>query len=148
MKTYKSNINEIQLKRIKTEFPKVKISRSQDANEYARKFYHEDLTIYESMFLILLNAANNTIGYAKISQGGVSGTVVDAQIIAKYAIETLAKAVILVHNHPSGYLKPSQADKDVTEKVKNTLNIFDCKVLDHLIITEDEYFSFGDNGLI
>ena len=148
MKTYKSNSLEISLKRKKSDYKKVKISRSEDANEYARQFYHDDLTIYESFFIILLNQSNNTIGYAKISQGGVAGTVVDPKLVAKYAIESLAKSVILVHNHPSGNLKASEADKKVTNKINKVLNLFDCQVLDHIILTEREYLSFADSSLL
>lgn len=95
-----------------------------------------------------MNRSNNTIGYAKISQGGVAGTVVDVKIIAKYAIDTLASSVILAHNHPSGNTQPSRADKDITQKIKDSLKLFDISVLDHIILTEDEYFSFADEGLI
>lgn len=148
MKTYKSNSLEISLKRKKSDYKKVKISRSQDANKYSRQFYHDDLTIYESFFIILLNQSNNTIGYAKISQGGVAGTVVDPKLVAKYAIDSLAKSVILVHNHPSGNLKASEADKKVTNKINKVLNLFDCQVLDHIILTETEYLSFADSSLL
>ena len=148
MKTYKSNSLEISLKRKKSDYKKVKISRSEDANKYARQFYHDDLTIYESFFIILLNQSNNTIGYAKISQGGVAGTVVDPKLVAKYAIESLSKSVILVHNHPSGGLKASEADKKVTDKINKVLNLFDCQVLDHIILTETEYLSFADSSLL
>ena len=88
------------------------------------------------------------IGYAKISQGGIVGTVIDATIIAKYCVEALATSVILAHNHPSGGLVPSQQDKDITRKIKDTLKIFDCNVLDHIILTEDSFFSFADEGLM
>ncbi len=98
--------------------------------------------------MILLNNANNTIGYVKISQGGIAGTLADVRIIAKYAINSLATSVILVHNHPSGTLKPSQSDKYITKKIKRTLNIFDCKVLDHIILTETDYYSFADDHII
>lgn len=102
------------------------------------------------MFLLLLNNSNNTLGYVKISQGGITGTVVDIRIIAKYAIESLATAVILCHNHPSGNLKPSEADKILTTKVYKGLELLDIKVLDHIILVPDseEYFSFADEGLM
>ena len=148
MKTYTSTTPEIKLKRVKTDFLKAKITRSDDAQKFARQFYFDDLTIYESFFIILLNNANNTIGYAKISQGGVGGTIADPQLIAKYAIESLCKGVILVHNHPSGSKNPSTADKKITKKIQATLKIFDCRVLDHIIITEESYLSFGDEGIL
>ena len=148
MLSYKNTTDRIILKRIKSEFPKAEITNSSDAATFARQFYHDDLTLYESFFLILLNNANNTTGFVKISQGGVTGTVVDPRIVAKYAIETLSKSVILVRNHPSGTLKPSEADKQITEKIKKGLKLFDCEVLDHIILTENSFFSFADKGLI
>ncbi|MFA5300220.1 MAG: JAB domain-containing protein [Lutibacter sp.] len=148
MKTYKSNISAISLKLEKSDYKKVKIQSSQDAANYARQFYFDDLEIYESFFLILLNRANNTIGYAKISQGGVAGTVVDVKIIAKYAIDCLAASVILVHNHPSGNKQPSTQDIEITKKIRATLQFCDIAVLDHVIITSDSYFSLADNGNI
>src|SRR5690606_28131016 len=122
MQEYKTNIESIRLVREKTDYNRVKISSSTDAQEYARNLCHDDLTMYESFFMIMLNNANNTTGYVKISQGGITGTVVDARIVAKYALETLAVGVILVHNHPSGNLKPSQSDLNLTKKIKNGLD--------------------------
>ena len=95
----------------KQNFEIVKIKSSIDSCEFARKFYHEDILIYESSFIILLNSANNVMGYAKISQGGVCNTQVDIRLVAKYAIDSLATSVIFVHNHPSGNAKPSIEDK-------------------------------------
>lgn len=148
IRQYKTNINLLSLKKNKTDIKKAAIKSSKDAADYARQFYFEDLQIFESAFIILLNNSNNTIAYAKISQGGVCSTVVEPAIIAKYAVDTLAKGVILVHNHPSGSLKPSNGDKKITEKVKNTLAIFDCTLHDHIILTEDDYTSFADEGWI
>lgn len=148
MKTYKSNIEELKLRRIKSDLPKVKIGSSKDAADYIRQFYHDDITIYESFFILLLNRQNVTMAFAKISQGGVVGTVVDAAIVAKYVVDSLATGVILAHNHPSGNLRPSDADKAITEKIRKGLALFDCQVLDHVILTEDSYYSFADNGLL
>lgn len=148
MKQYKELIKEkiICVKEKNTTFNKVKISSSKDAQEYARKFYFDDLEIYESFFIILLNKSNNTIGYAKISQGGIAGTVVDVKIICKYALDCLASGLILVHNHPSGNVVPSDSDKNITNKIKQALNIIDVNLLDHIIITEEKHLSFQDEG--
>jgi len=148
MKEYKSNVSEISLKRIKSDIKKVKITSSLIASNFARNFFHEDITIYESFFIILMNRSNNTIGYAKISQGGVAGTVVDPKIVAKYCVDTLSSACILVHNHPSGNKKPSQEDINITKKVRDGLKLFDINVLDHIILTDEEYLSMADEGLI
>ena len=143
-----TKIDRLELKRIQEDFPKMKITSSEDAYKYIKQFYSDDISIYESFFILLLNKSNTTIGYAKISQGGICGTVVDVRIIAKYAIESLSSSIILAHNHPSENIMPSDADKHITTKIKNTLNIFDVNVFDHIILTENNYFSFADNYLI
>lgn len=148
METYKSNIDEYKLTKVAANFKRAQITASKDAATFARQFYFEDIEIYESSFLVLLNQVNNTIGYVKISQGGIVGTVVDVALIAKYAVESLARSVILVHNHPSGTLQPSAADINITEKTRAALDLFSIKVLDHIILTADGYYSFGDEGLI
>jgi DNA repair protein RadC len=142
------HLNLYELKKNKTEFQKTQIKTSLDAADFIRKFYSDDIGIYESFFILLLNNSNKTVGYAKISQGGIVGTVVDVKIIAKYVVDSLATGVILAHNHPSGNLQPSQADKDITQKVTEVLNHFDCKVLDHVILTEESHYSFADNGIL
>ena len=77
------------IKKNQSEFPRQKISSSKDAEQFIRQFYGDDLEVYESFFLLLLNQANETVGYAKISQGGIAGTIVDVKIIAKYVVDTL-----------------------------------------------------------
>lgn len=146
MKTIK-NYN-LTVKESESEFKKVKITSSKEAYKVIKQFYHEDIEIYESFFILLLNRANETIGYAKISQGGVTGTVVDTKIIAKYCIDTLASSVILAHNHPSGNLYPSNADIKITTKIKKALGFIDTAVLDHLILSKKGYYSFADEGEI
>lgn len=148
MKEYKSKLDRISLVREKTEIPRVKIKSSRDASEYCRNFFGSDIDLYESFFMVLLNQANNTTGFVKISQGGIAGTVVDVRILAKYAIESLCTSVILCHNHPSGNTKPSGADISITKKAIEALKLFDITVLDHIILTESSYLSFGDEGLI
>lgn len=138
----------ITLKKERTEFVRAKIHTSKNAADFARQFYFDDLEIYESFFLILLDRKNETHGYVKISQGGIAGTVVDIKLIAKYAIESLSSGVVLVHNHPSGNLKASIEDEKITSRVINALNIFDIKVFDHIILTASAYYSFQDEGLL
>jgi DNA repair protein RadC len=148
MKTYKGYTPEVTLKKNKSDFPKVQLTNSEDTVKFIRNFYHDDISIYESMFLLMLNRASTTIGFAKISQGGIAGTCVDMRIIAKYAIESLSSGVIICHNHPSGNLTPSNADKQITEKIKKTLSIFECHLHDHIILTEEGYYSFADEGFL
>ena len=145
-KTYKSTISEYSLKYTKSEIQKTKITTSESASNVIRKFYFDDINIYESFFILLLNRANNTTGFAKISQGGTAGTVVDIKIIAKYAVESLSSAVIICHNHPSGNKQPSDADLNITRKIKDALLLLDIKLIDHIIITENDFYSFSDNG--
>ena len=137
-----------ELRKNQTDFPKKKIQNANDSSEFIKQFYQDDIEIYESFFLLLLNQQNHTIGYAKISQGGITGTVVDVRIIAKYAVDSLATQIILAHNHPSGNVNPSQSDIIITKKVKEAMNLFDISVLDHIILTADSFYSFANNGLL
>lgn len=130
----------------KQDFETVKIISSKDSYDFACKFYHEDILIYESAFIILLNSANYAIGYAKISQGGVCTTQVDIRLVAKYAIDSLATGVIFIHNHPSGNLLPSIADHKITGKLRNGLDILGIKLLDSIIISDNGYYSMIDEG--
>jgi DNA repair protein RadC len=148
MKKFKTTIPQFNLRKIQTEFPKAKIGGSKDGAEFIRQFYGDDIDIFESFFILMLNNSNNTIGYAKISQGGITGTVVDIRIIAKYCVDSLATACIMAHNHPSGKLAPSMADKQITEKIVKGLALLDIKVLDHLILVSEgnAYYSFADEN--
>jgi DNA repair protein RadC len=141
-------IKQFQLKKIQTEFQKLQIKSSKDSNKFIRQFYSDDIGIYESFFILLLNRANYTIGYAKISQGGIAGTIVDIKLVSKYAIESLCSSVIIAHNHPSGNTNPSNEDKIITNKIKLALDLFEIKLLDHMILSEDSYYSFSDEGNI
>jgi len=137
-----------ELKKLQSEFPKVQVTSSEKSADFIRQFYQDDIAIYESFFLLLLNRQCQTIGYAKISQGGITGTVVDVRIIAKYAVDSLATSIILAHNHPSGNLQPSEQDILLTNKVKDAMKLFDINVLDHVILTEDDFYSFADKGIL
>lgn len=143
-----NKIVEYSLSAKKTEFSRFKVTSSEDAVEFARRFYGDDILIYESAFIILMNQGNVVTGYAKISQGGLCGTVVDSVIISKYAIDCMAKSVILVHNHPSGNPVPSVSDMEVASKVRKALSVFDIRLLDSIILTDVEYHSMSDGGEI
>ncbi len=103
---------------------------------------------HEEFWILLMNRANEILRPVQISAGGVSGTVADPKIIFKQAIEHLASSMILLHNHPSGNLTPSQADKDLTRKLKDAGKLLDIPVLDHLIFTDKAYYSFADEGIL
>jgi len=134
-------MKKFELKTIQTDFPNVKIRENVDAIDMIRKFYGDDIEQYESCFILLLNNANTSVGYAKISQGGITGTVVDVRLIAKYAIESLATGVIMAHNHPSGNLNQSDADVNMSKKVENALKLFDISLVDSFILTKDDWKS-------
>jgi len=103
---------------------------------------------HEEFWMLLLNRANRVIGREQISIGGTSGTVVDAKVIFRKALEGQASGLILAHNHPSGNLRPSQADIDITKKLRSGGKSLDISILDHLIISEMGYFSFADEGIL
>jgi DNA repair protein RadC len=121
------------------------IKSSQDAFEC---IYSEvsDLD-YEKFWVILLDQANQVIRISEVSEGSVSGTVADPKKIFRLALEGNASSIILCHNHPSGQLKPSEQDIRITEKIKKSGEMIDLKVLDHLIIGHDKFFSFRDEGI-
>ena len=101
---------------------------------------------HEEFWILLLTRANEVIRPVQVSQGGVSGTIADPKMIFKFAIEHLASAIILIHNHPSGNLTPSQADIELTKKMKDAGKLLEIPVLDHLIFTNATYYSFADEG--
>lgn len=142
------NLNLFELKKIQTNFQNELIDSPEKADEFIRQFYGDDLEIFESFFILLLNQAQKTIGYAKISQGGIVGTVVDFRLVAKYAIDSLAVNVIIAHNHPSGNLNPSPQDLAITEKIKKGLEVFDIRLNDHIILTKDSFISFSNKGIL
>lgn len=138
----------ISLVKEKTSYPKVKIEASRQAYSVLIPFFEHNMELFESFYILLLNNSNNTIGFAHLSSGGITGTVVDIRMVAKYALESLATGVILAHNHPSGTLKPSQADINLTNKVKAALKTLDINLVDHLILSSDGFFSFASDGLL
>ncbi|WP_431136998.1 RadC family protein [Psychroserpens mesophilus] len=103
---------------------------------------------HEEFWIIYLNNSNKVIQKNQLSKGGITGTLVDIRLALKTALEVGAVGLILVHNHPSGTLKPSEADKNLTQKLKVAAQSLDIKILDHLIITENSYFSFADESLM
>lgn len=103
---------------------------------------------HEEFWIIYLNNANKIQLKIQMSKGGITGTLVDVRLVFKRAIELTATGIILCHNHPSGILKPSASDINLTKKMKNGGEILDIKVLDHLIITENSYYSFADENLL
>jgi len=122
------------------------LKSSRDVHEYMKDVFY-DLQ-HEEFWIIVLSRSNDIICRKKISQGGVSGTVADNKIIFKYVLEELGSSIIVLHNHPSGNLSPSKADEELTKKIKMASKNLDISLLDHLIIHNEEFFSFADEGLL
>lgn len=143
-----SNIDFFTLKKEKKNIDKIfNISSVSEVASFSKEFF-DCIDIYEEMNAIYLNKRNDVIGYAKIGQGGVDYCPVDVRLISLYAVKSLATGVILVHNHPSGDKKASKQDKEITSKTKNALDLFGIKLLDHVIVTNDNYYSFFEDGLL
>jgi len=125
---------------------KKKITSSQSVFELMQPIIGE--LQHEEFWIIYLNNSNKVILKSQLSKGGITGTLVDVRLVLKQALEVGATGLILAHNHPSGTLKPSEADKQLTKKLKVAAESLDIKVLDHLIVTEKAYLSFADENLM
>jgi DNA repair protein RadC len=123
-----------------------KITGSKDVYELLLPML-SDLS-HEEFWILLLNRSNKIIDRIKVSQGGTAGTVIDVKMILGYAIDKLASSIIICHNHPSGNTEPSKADIEITVRIRNAAKVMDIKLLDHIIIAENLYFSFLDEGLL
>jgi DNA repair protein RadC len=123
-----------------------KINGSRDVAEIFQPLL-SDLS-HEEFWILFINRSNKVISKMKLSQGGISGTVTDIRIIMKKALEHLASGIIVCHNHPSGNLNPSESDIQITNKIKESGKLFDIQLHDHLIISDKDYYSFADNGLL
>ena len=125
------------------------ISSSADGYAVCMHYWNGDkIELLEEFKVLFLNRANRVLQIFPVSQGGISGTVADPRLILAGAIRVAACSMILVHNHPSGNLQPSRADEELTFKIREAAKYFDIKVLDHLIISSEGYYSFADEGLL
>ncbi|HQW96322.1 MAG TPA: JAB domain-containing protein [Saprospiraceae bacterium] len=133
---------------------KVKISEmheimsSKDAEKIFRDVWSEKIEMQEEVMILLMNRKNKVLGWYRISSGGISSTLVDQRIVFSIALKTLASAIIVAHNHPSGNTSPSEADKSLTRVLKECGKLLDINVLDHLILTQDSFYSFADEGMM
>jgi DNA repair protein RadC len=150
MKTYKSFTSEIILVTEKTEsyVPKAQIKESKDVYEFIKPLWPVDLKHREAVMAIFLNRRNNTVGFAIVGIGGLASCVADGKVMFQQALLCNASAIIMAHNHPSGELKPSESDKLLTRKMQEFGKFIDMNVLDHLIVTDERFTSFADEGLI
>jgi DNA repair protein RadC len=125
------------------------INTSEDAHRVLRSNWnYEIIEFIEEFKIILLNRANRVLGIVPISVGGTAGTIADPKVIFVSALKCNASSVILVHNHPSGNLKPSQADIELTRKLKAAGQFLDLPIIEHIILTKEAYLSFADEGLM
>lgn len=151
MEKIQNFINEVQLEFEKKLFSKNKITCSDNAAQLSREIFKATkscIELKEYFFVIMLNRANEVLGYVKIGEGGISGAVADLRLAYATAIKCLASGIILLHNHPSANLTPSSTDKSLTKKFVEAGHILDIAVLDHIILTAGKYYSFADEGLL
>jgi DNA repair protein RadC len=152
MKTQQTTISEVRLvyrTRVKAS-DRQQIKCSKDAFDiFMENWDLDSIEHIEEFKLMLLTRSNKVLGIASISKGGISGTVTDVRIILQYAIKANASGIIICHNHPSGNVQPSETDTALTRKIKESGNLMDIQLLDHLIIVpEGKYYSMADEGII
>jgi len=147
-----SKVNEIKIsyQELPAVFQSSKITCSQDAYHILRDSWDPStLGLQESFRVLLLNNASQVKGIYELSKGGLTGTLVDIRILLAVALKTLSTGIILAHNHPSGQLRPSKADQQLTRKIQKAGRYLDIRVLDHLILApQGEYFSFADDCML
>ena len=142
-------IAEISISYSSSKEKKLKVNNSKDSYDILLDSWDKNIIeLQEEFKILLLNRGNIVLGVYPMSRGGVSGTVVDAKLVFSVALKCNASSVIIAHNHPSGGLVPSKADKLITEKLKEAGKYLDVVLLDHLIITKDDFYSFSDSGLL
>ena len=125
---------------------RVQIKTSEDVVPLLRNIFEEHIDYKEIFCLLCLNRANEVLGYSVISTGGVAGTVVDLKIIFQIALKSHSSGIIVSHNHPSSNVQPSKQDTELTHKIHKAGKLLDITLLDHIIITREEHYSFAVNG--
>lgn len=148
IKTFEDFVGQLTVTYKRTKLPTQQIRQSSTVDEFIRPFYEEVMDDVEHVKVIHLNRNNKVVNVHHLSSGTDCGALISVKDIMRHAILIKTHALILVHNHPSGTLKPSNADIEITEKVKNGARLLDLQLLDHLIITREGYYSFADEGLL
>ena len=123
-----------------------KVAKSDDVYDLFKSVWSSQIQTREEMYVLFLNINNQILGYHILSSGGITSTIADLRLLFAVALKSLATSIILAHNHPSGNLKPSESDIKLTTKIKEAGKLMDISLLDHLIITDDGYYSFSDEG--
>ena len=133
----------------RTGVPRSTINSAKDVHAFCiEHLYDGDILVSESAYLLLLNRANVIVGTAKISQGGVTSCEIDTKIVCKYVVQNIASGVIVVHNHPSGNLRTSPQDDNCCKKLQAAIDFFNARLLDFVIVTDEGYLSYADEGKI
>lgn len=147
---FNSNLAEIKVSyKTKVKFSEMrKIVSSKDAEEIFRNIWSDAMELREEFYMLLLNRANRVLGWYRISEGGTAGTVVDPKLIFSIALKCHASGIMLCHSHPSGNTQPSQADLSLTKNLVAGGKLLEISVLDHLILTSENFFSFADEGMM
>lgn len=127
----------------------VKVSSSVEVYNFILNHWDDDtLDIQENVKMLLLNSSNTILGVYDVSRGGINSTVIDLRLVLSVALKCLASSIILVHNHPSENINPSEQDREFTKKIKSACKFLEIQLFDHIIITRHDYYSFADNGYI
>lgn len=127
----------------------VKVSSSVEVYNFILNHWDDDtLDIQENVKMLLLNSSNTILGVYDVSRGGINSTVIDLRLVLSVALKCLASSIILVHNHPSENINPSEQDREFTKKIKSACKFLEIQLFEHIIITRYDYFSFADNGYI
>ena len=127
----------------------VKVSSSVEVYNFILNHWDDDtLDIQENVKMLLLNSSNTILGVYDVSRGGINSTVIDLRLVLSVALKCLASSIILVHNHHSGNINPSEQDREFTKKIKSACKFLEIQLFEHIIITRYDYFSFADNGYI
>ena len=146
-----SNLAEIKISYSTTvkECDRRKVTQSRECVEIFREIFPlGEMELRESFYILLLNRANKILGYYRVSEGGLSGTVADPRLIFSTALKCNAVSLIMAHNHPSGNIQPSAADIQLTKNIAASGKLLEITVLDHIILTKESHYSFADEGLI
>lgn len=142
-------VAEIKVSYSTNQVDKIKLTNCRDSFDFILSQWNLDIIEFqEECKIILLNRANFVLGIYDLSKGGISGTVVDIRIILSVTLKCNASGIILAHNHPGGNMKPSEADRQITRKLKDACDLLEINLLDHFIICRDSYFSFSENDCI
>jgi len=142
-------ISEISVSYSNSNQKKLKVKNSKESYKMLLNSWDKNIIeLQEEFKVLLLNRSNSILGVYSMSKGGVAGTVVDPKLVFSVALKCNASSIIVCHNHPSGNLVPSEADKNLTQKLKIAGQYLDITLLDHLIITKESFYSFADSGLL